>query len=413
MKKFLLMAMAALVAMSASAQKKNFKFDATKHLSIEKVMQKAGESVKMGTAASRMKKAPTADELGTTDYMQVGTGDVYECTKALVTPEKYTITEEWDDPETGEHKTYTYECNVKLQLNFIEGTQIGDFYWATAYGYYDEEAATITVPVQYMVDPTESYGKLVLFGIEGEDYSGEDIVFNVEDNGAMFLSSHEAIYIVIGEGDYQGYYVAYSNETSLIPMNATMQCIEYSSRTSKKWAQVEYGVAVDDQETSISVFGFCGWGAASIDVNEDGSVSIATGQPQYDFRLDDEEFAIYGYASLYAAAIDDQGYVQMDFDREAIVGELEGNTIYITDPAAESVFWLCSKTDSQGAYYMLGAFQQCTITLNNGGFIAGVDGPTLEERIKNTKTYNIMGQQVNRDTYKGVMIRDGKKYFKK
>ena len=38
---------------------------------------------------------------------------------------------------------------------------------------------------------------------------------------------------------------------------------------------------------------------------------------------------------------------------------------------------------------------------------------TREYKIKNTPTYNIMGQQVNRKDVKGLMIRDGKKYIAK
>ena len=60
-----------------------------------------------------------------------------------------------------------------------------------------------------------------------------------------------------------------------------------------------------------------------------------------------------------------------------------------------------------------------TITLNTGNFLAagttGIEeiGVTREEKIKNTKTYNLMGQQVNRATAKGLLIRDGKKYINK
>ena len=61
-----------------------------------------------------------------------------------------------------------------------------------------------------------------------------------------------------------------------------------------------------------------------------------------------------------------------------------------------------------------------TITLNEGNYLLGGNGTgidnvstTLAERVKNSKTYNLMGQQVNRMESKGLLIRDGKKYIKK
>ena len=416
MKKFLLMAMAALVAMSASAQRfKNLKLEGMRHISTEKVFNNANEAAKMTSEpAKRMQKAPSPEELGGTKYMQVSFEDMTLCSKAVITPEKYTISEEYEDPETGEKQTYTFECNVKLQMNFYDGTKWGDIFLVNAYGYYDQEAATITVPSQYMEDPTAEFGPLLLFTVNEQYVSYDDIIFNVEDNGAIFLNSSESFYVgyVEGEGESSKLYALdRSTQTSIMPINATMQGYESSYRTSNSWTQMQFDIAVDDQETSIGIYGFCGYGAVSIDVNEDGSVSIATGQPLYDLGLDDEEFAILGYGQLKAASIDEKS-IYADDERPYIVGEIEGNTITITDPEAESYFLIATNPSEEGRYW-IGVFAAMTITLNNGGFIAGVDGPTLEERIKNTKTYNLMGQQVNRDTYKGVMIRDGKKYFKK
>lgn len=95
-----------------------------------------------------------------------------------------------------------------------------------------------------------------------------------------------------------------------------------------------------------------------------------------------------------------------------IKGTISGNTITF-----DNIFINCSDLTEDGyglfdGYYRLGS----TITLNEGNYTAtGIEeiGVTREEKIKNTKTYNLMGQQVNRATAKGLLIRDGKKYIKK
>ncbi|MDY4731211.1 MAG: hypothetical protein SO294_02005, partial [Prevotella sp.] len=65
--------------------------------------------------------------------------------------------------------------------------------------------------------------------------------------------------------------------------------------------------------------------------------------------------------------------------------------------------------------YSMGWFGGVTISLDKDFQItAGIENVnnTVESKIKNAKTFNIMGQRVNSNA-KGLIIRDGKKFLKK
>lgn len=43
----------------------------------------------------------------------------------------------------------------------------------------------------------------------------------------------------------------------------------------------------------------------------------------------------------------------------------------------------------------------------------GIDHvPSMNQRFKNAQSYNLSGQPVDFDTYKGIVVRGGKKYLK-
>ncbi len=65
--------------------------------------------------------------------------------------------------------------------------------------------------------------------------------------------------------------------------------------------------------------------------------------------------------------------------------------------------------------YSRGWFQDAAVVMFDGHFITGIKdvNVALEEKGKNSKTYNMMGQQVNAATAKGLLIRNGKKFIKK
>ena len=157
-------------------------------------------------------------------------------------------------------------------------------------------------------------------------------------------------------------------------------------------------------------------GCLSLDVNEDGTVSLAMGQPMADLGFNTQEDIDNFGKYLCIRGVDLKGDgISTNLDKETSVGTISGNTITITEYTRMTSLISPDQRWYTGNWYADGM----TITLNTGNFKGAqtngieVVKPTLEERAKNSKTYNLMGQQVNRATAKGLLIRDGKKYINK
>lgn len=166
----------------------------------------------------------------------------------------------------------------------------------------------------------------------------------------------------------------------------------------------------------MNVYGFCGLGCVALDIDDELNVSISAGQPIYvnPNVTTEEDIATYGQY-FYVVGCNIVGTSLIPDYNKVVPGKLSGNTITLSE-----YLLFRSRNDAEDMGYSLGAVADgLTITLNDGNFLAagttGIEeiGVTREEKIKNTKTYNLMGQQVNRATAKGLLIRDGKKYIKK
>ena len=178
---------------------------------------------------------------------------------------------------------------------------------------------------------------------------------------------------------------------------------------------------MEDYEVAVNVYGWLGTMLA-INIAEDLTCSIATGAPVADLVISEDDgyywnagmIVLYGYYLEPDKENPEIKYIRMDEQAEYLYGKLEGDTI--TFPIICTASQFGGTGDYEGYYYGLNRYRDVRIVLDNGvHFTAGIKeaGMTREQKIKSTKTFNLMGQQVNRDATKGLLIRDGKKYIKK
>lgn len=396
MKKLLLFACTALFAISASAQ-------ATVNMesaSVEKLQYKLAENMKAMSAANvealnnaNVAAAPATDKV-TGNYIEDNIYDIHECSAATIT---------------------AMDGN-KFKIAFATG-------YAEIEGTYDPATGVITCGTQECGSYTNTSTGVTFYftikGISSLDLANgklnvtDDLSFTVADDGSISLNQEGYILIISDctNTDYTGMTWVWYTGTRFMPVNAVQ---EGRASTSGSWEAYSTPVAVEDYEYSVNVYNFCGSGCLSIDINDNGTVSVATGQHISALNLsDDSEYDTYGYYINFVGVKLDGGYISRDYDKTTVTGTIKDNVITLGE-----YFALASLSDPDGAAYARGWYApNATITLNEGNYLAtsGIEeiGMTREDRIKNTKTYNIMGQQVDRSTAKGLLIRDGKKYIKK
>lgn len=362
----------------------NIPFDAT-----------AGAGLKDFTAVKAqnkgMMKAPALSDLYG-NYVQDDVADIHECYAASIASYNYTS------------DGVTYNVNVKMMNGYIDviGVYQGD---------------SIVIPAQYCYEVAEgdddydSFGEcqFALYNLNcdasgnPETYDANNIVFDVNDDGSLSLRT-DGYYVTIEGGTYDGYYYNYGIGTSVFPANAT-QTITSSG------TDYDYDGYVEDYETMIGVYNAFGFGGYfEMSVNDDLTVSVDPGQHMF---AQSSSYVSQGYSEYYDLYLyfqkDGSWYFNMT---NPLTGVLSGNTVTF-----DYGFSIISTVETEDGTSGRGwGFTGYTLTLNEGNFLA--DGikevnTNREDKIKNTKTYNLMGQQVNRDNAKGLLIYGGKKYIKK
>lgn len=404
MKKLLLLACVAFTAMSVNAQvtagKSSFTKEQLKQKTVGRYDIKLSDNTAANMITGNMKNVMAAPELGKL-------GGVY-------------IEDSYDEIHESSTAEITIEGN-QTKFSMASGS-------VTVSGTYDANTGIINVGHQNGGTYTDSRGTFT-FEVGGivkidEEYDFSDkLDFTVSDNGV--ISCNQVGYYVgitgfvpatgsqYTESDMVGKLWTTSWETQFYPANAVQAGYTSGRSTGNKWVEYSQPVGVEDYEFSVNVYGFCGYGCLSIDINDDGTVSVLTGQPLYVMNLSDEDAAVYGKYFNFTGVRIEGSSIYTDYEKQAVTGTIKGNVITF-----DEYFRLCSLMDADQALYAENWYANgTTITLNEGNYLAtsGIEeiGMTREDRIKNTKTYNIMGQQVDRSTAKGLLIRDGKKYIKK
>lgn len=399
MKKLLLFVCVAIASMTVGAQ--------TEFASATKLASKNAKKTAMAEATvavnNAVAAAPALDALAGNYTETTAEGELIVCSPATISIDG---------------------ANVKMA--FANGA-------ATVTGTYDAATGVINIDEQECGSITDSRGTwefqvrgIVSFNeAAGTIQTTPELSFTVGTDGN--IDCNQMGYIIkvtkftaaVGssykDGQYNGATWNWTQEPRFIQCNG-VQSGFHNGRTTNGWAEFSNPVSIEDYEYSVNVYNYCEMGCLSIDVNEDGTVSIPMGQPMADMGFESQEdIDTYG-AYLCVHGVDLIGTsMSTNTDKPTTAGTISGNTITITEYTR-----ICTKFDEGGSGYAANWYaDDMTITLNTGNYkgaqATGIEEitSTLEERAKNSKTYNLMGQRVNQVNAKGLLIRDGKKYIKK
>lgn len=317
------------------------------------------------------------------------------------------------------------QCNVKF---VCEGSSITYSYC----GVYDEAKKTITCPaLQYMASYTNTSTKVTyqmyLATLEGESLddlnkvsvTDSPLTYTIDDDGNMTL---DQLGIYMGIVDVEGYWTAWCSQ-EFKKANAVSTYTIYKE-------DCETPVYIEDYGTGYNIYNFLqmadgnayGFGAiVGVDINDNGYLTMDANQNIWDAEnlfgsSWTEEMGEYfvNYGITFGTG-EYEGYVMRDTDLENGVDYAEYSqdgtaigfysfpvlSMPVTDPTTQEV-----------GYYGTWA-SDVTITLNNGSF-AGIKDVTANKTLnqKDTKCYNALGQQVSANA-KGLVIRNGKKFYNK
>lgn len=401
MRKFLLFVCAAITALTANAQTKiqgeSFTVEQLKNSVVNRVSSMPETKV-LDKLSNEVAAAPAINDLAG-NYIEASNNEFYSCSEATVT---------------------VNDNKVTFGISYNSAQFVGTYDAATGKITVDRQAAGVWTDSR----GTFTFEFLGLFENpdDKEIYFTNQSTFTVNETGEIscddigFVIRVTAFTPATGssykEEDIVGANWVVSWETRFMPTNGKMaglrNIVENSAWTG--WQNYSIPVAIEDLDFQVNVFNMCEMGCASIDINDDGTISMPIGQIMQ--TIPQSYVETYGeYFTIKGVGVDSQGYMFIDNTMTEVKGTISGNTITF-----DNIFANCSNVTNEGyalwdGYYRLGS----TITLDNGNYIgAGIKeiGVTREEKIKNTKTYNIMGQQVNRANAKGLLIRNGKKFIK-
>lgn len=419
MRKFLLSACAAVVSLAASAQvlqtplcktvlNNNVKFD--NMTSVKAIKNVQSNAKKAAPARIAHDGIYGLYILGYTDQ-----DEKWSCDSVLV--EKANVT---DEKSGATYNTKFTFCSENAPTSF--------------YGQYDAAAGTITCPVQRSGSfsgnttqgPVDYKFKVGVLLPSGDQYvfSEEPFVFKVDEDRTILLDVAEggALANIIEEKQTLWNFF-FSLE--LKPANAV---ISYSRAGRKEGTYDDFVHAayVEDYGNNVSVYGYAwfqpssGMGLStvtSLDIDQDLNVLFTGPQiafPVAPFGITDEEAGKY-FKILGTKPGKEEGWVEADTSEPSHVnGKLSGNKIVMDMFPVLTNLWkdpATQETKGYGFWYL-----NYVITLDEGVFkadpsYAGINGVT-ETSVKNVKTYNLFGQEVPANT-KGLVIRDGKKFFNK
>lgn len=431
MKKILLSFAVALVAMSASAQStrlKNVNLNLSKFnveqnfKTIETPAPLKAISISTSNSKAKIVKKADADNSDIFGlFIQTFAGeDVPEFTVCL-TDTIYKADATVKVPIDTLGNTTDVKCNICLKRNF-GGYRISEPY----YGIYEEDdnGASIIFPEQISLKADG------VSSTSGAEYHYDIYMYNINltDDGTQI----ENIDLLSFEGDGDGVFYSSADGWGLFYTDRTTgkglgwggfvwDPVVYQANgkgswyTSRDGQRTDYNsdVFIEDFETQVSVYGWMN-AKLAMEIGDDLSVKMAAGFPIADLVIKEADGYTWdaGRILAYGWEIDEDNYIVTN-DDPYIYGTLSGNTITI--PGIYTRSEVGGSGDYQGYYYGINFYRQNTFTLNDGSFAAGISETTMtrEDVIKNTKTYNLMGQQVNRSAAKGLLIRDGKKFMSK
>jgi len=314
---------------------------------------------------------------------------------------------------------------------------------AVAYGKYYEEDGFIQIPVQ-TIYTHDTYKEIVLSGgyptTDGYVHYGREIYLIDNGDGTLDIDADDKD----EEGQERE---ATTGWVSFLPNyeegglwntgfdifamkpNAIMSCwvsgyLRNDGQTSG-WQEdrLQIPVYAESWETEYVIHNFMNMASVSVTLEEGGSCFIPL--PQY---MDSYDYGDpYGMMRLVAIQIDEEGHLIRDYNIDSYYGKIyntENNLSTVMDffefdeegyvnqdLEQKPYLYVSSGGDDQGRAYNMGAMQAIRIEIPNPEVIEGI--ATVNTSKQNTKTFNLMGQQVSRANVKGIVIRDGKKLMVK
>ena len=292
---------------------------------------------------------------------------------------------------------------------------------------YDEEAGTLTIPQGQVVwDNPDAYGACAIYGFDGEE--GEefycDLVFEKDENGNFFMTNKGyQVLIVNEESEYYNYCLVEGTEVAFYQPNGTCT---FQAPTKTDYQEVTSNVYIEDYGEEMSVYGMFSYA---------GDASVTS------IRIEDNK--AYIDSDQQVDSEDQSEYIKKNYNLEGDFGYLR--FVVWLEKVGEEYYISTDDSDVNNfAYgysaYLPGDIVDNTITfhgyftfatdyvdgagaLNYGNF-KGLKLEMFKDNTEgisevktnvasSTKTFNLMGQQVNRANVKGIVIRDGKKLMMK
>ena len=432
MKTTLLTCAAALMAMTATAQTANIqgraitsqRFNAAVSAKpVSNLIASEAKSVAMmpvaaGKPAAKIVKAAANDEDIFGYFIHTYKGDVVEDFTQVIVDTIWKAEQTLKVVVDDQGNTQDVDCNVCLKSAF-GGYRVSEEF----YGVYEDESLLFPEQIILKADGVnENTGEPFHYDIYPYSYKFKEDGKSFESVVPLQFEETDGVFYCYGDG-WGLFYVDRESGEGLGWGAFCADAMMQRPNGTIEWT----GSDQDGNPQTINTFGFLedygtqvaayGWNSTKITmlIDEDLPVKIRTGAPIADIDLkvadgyqwDAGKIVLRGYVTT------DDGKIKLDLDADYIYGELKGNTILI--PIIVTSSENGGSGDYQGYWYGLNLFENNKFVLDEGNYACGINEHhmTREELIKNTKTFNLMGQQVNRSLTKGLLVREGKKYINK
>ncbi|MBQ0056053.1 MAG: hypothetical protein KBT20_00215 [Bacteroidales bacterium] len=416
MKKALLIASAAVIAVSASAQfvasssASDFAFTPASYKMAQKnvIMPKADNKVKVGETVdySAVRQAIKNGQATKSDlsFLAPAQSSLYG---------KYIEVDPSDITETNavELEAYEFEGTTYVAINGFGAT------YADILAEYDAEAGQLIANTQECYEH-ETYGVFEIWSIhEGdEEHIWGDITFTVQEDGMLVLDQ-AGWYIMITTGEYEGQCWALGYGTVMPKANGKATC----TFSDNNWTgEGDVPCFVDFQDDAAQIYNATedAGGCIVVDLNQDGTGSFAHAQ------FLQAGGSTTGDWYLASAWVDEEGYLN-DYevtDAKAFTPVIWGASEDLSKGAIQAGSQTAEQA-AQGKYspaynvvlsevgYWFGHWMHGLSWEWDNNATTGINNLKSEQAAKNATLFNLNGQKTN--ATKGLMIRGNKAIFVK
>lgn len=433
MKRFLLTLVCAIAMVAVNAQPMSGKIDMSQ---LSKVQIVKGQTLKrMNVAApiklsnANMQVMKTTKNLPAKSKSMVAPASLENMEGAWV--EEHT---EWADEMTPFNIASSIESSIDEDeegndVLVLSGVAQG---YADIFGYYDAEAATLSIQSGYVCGTYKDTYDLVFFSLtekDGELYlSDEDYVLNVQtdENGHVSMTSTNTFGWCLAAFEGEKYVGNLTDGDELILNAANYEISGYSSLNTgsgySNWAPFETEYAyVENIEGTVIIHGMLG-SSFMLAMNDNGiEFTIPNGQTTgYDWASDTEYITWLTYnCAIEGTSIRpqyDESYQPVqDFELPGYISSDDSYVFASYDPETGELdewdyFWIAN-IDEDGSGYAEGWWTEIVVSPFENT-VTSISSVASSSKANNNITFNMAGQKVSKD-YKGLVIRNGQKFMNK